>query len=272
MMTRPTKVASILTVTAMLISLSSSETPAACSVIQGLPGLNGRDGRDGTNGLKGDPGVRGEPGPQGERGSPGQPGKVGPKGNSGEKGNAGVGGLPGSKGQKGDNGVGLQGLPGQKGDKGNSDASLSPKITSLESRVAAIERMFTTFKNAVLFARGSSSGNKVFVTSGKTMNYMESNEMCTKAGGRVATPLNADENRAILQIAQYYNIFPFLGITDLQTEGTFRYENGESIKYSNWNLREPNQDGEEDCVEMYSSGKWNDKKCQEQRLNICEFF
>ncbi|XP_068111593.1 pulmonary surfactant-associated protein D-like [Hyperolius riggenbachi] len=268
MMTRPTKVASILTVTAMLISLSSSETPAACSVIQGLPGLNGRDGRDGANGLKGDAGVCGEPGLQGERGSPGPPGKIGPNGIPGEKGN---GGSPGFKGQKGDNGVGLPGLPGFKGDKGSPDASLSPKFTSLESRVAAIERMFTTLKDAVLFARGSSSGNKIFVTSGKTMNYMESSEICAKAGGRIATPLNADEGRAILQIVQYYNTHAFLGINDLKTEGTFRYENGESIKYSNWDPGEPNKDGEEDCVEMYTSGKWNDKKCNEPRLNICEF-
>ncbi|KAG9470059.1 hypothetical protein GDO78_018991 [Eleutherodactylus coqui] len=215
----------------MLFTGTLSDTSPVCSVIQGLPGLNGRDGRDGINGLKGDQGPPGEPGKQGIKGSNGAPGKQGPQG------------IPGSSG-----------LPGQKGERGNTGASA-----------------FFSCISALLYARGATAGEKVFVTSGKELPYDESKADCQKAGGQLASPKNSEENNAILSIAQYYNLPPFLGITDIQTEGTFRYPDGKPITYLNWNLGEPNQKGEEDCVEMKLNGGWNDQGCQGKRLNICEF-
>ncbi|CAJ0967143.1 unnamed protein product [Ranitomeya imitator] len=128
-----------------------------------------------------------------------------------------------------------------------------------------------TYRKPLLFARGAIAGEKTFVTSGKELDYEESKALCLKAGGLVATPKNAEENKAVSEIAQYYNLFTFLGITDIQTEGTFRYSDGKSITYTNWKAGEPNQRGEEDCAEMLPNGQWNDGACNQKRLNICEF-
>ncbi|KAG8549915.1 hypothetical protein GDO81_018967 [Engystomops pustulosus] len=124
---------------------------------------------------------------------------------------------------------------------------------------------------ALLFARGAIAGEKTFVTSGKELTYEQSNSICQKAGGQLASPKNSEENTAVLEVAQHYGLFPFLGITDIQTEGIFRYSDGKSLAYSNWSPGEPNQWGEEDCVEMQLNGIWNDKSCKEKRLIICEF-
>ncbi|XP_044129877.1 pulmonary surfactant-associated protein D-like isoform X2 [Bufo gargarizans] len=247
----------------MLFTRTLSDTSPACSVIQGLPGLNGRDGRDGINGLKGDTGPPGAAGTPGMRGSTGLPGKQGPKGDLG------LTGLPGQKGERGNNGS-----PGEKGDSSGQSALLTNiqnKLSSLEAQVNQLQLITSARTKALLFARGAIAGERIFVTSGKQLTYNESKAICLKAGGQLATPRNSEENNAILNIAQNYNMFPFLGITDIQTEGTFRYSDGKSITYSNWNIREPNQAGEEDCVEMQLNGKWNDKQCQEKRLNVCEF-
>ncbi|XP_044129879.1 pulmonary surfactant-associated protein D-like isoform X4 [Bufo gargarizans] len=200
------------------------------------------------------------------RGSTGLPGKQGPKGDLG------LTGLPGQKGERGNNGS--PGLKGEKGDSSGQSALLTNiqnKLSSLEAQVNQLQLITSARTKALLFARGAIAGERIFVTSGKQLTYNESKAICLKAGGQLATPRNSEENNAILNIAQNYNMFPFLGITDIQTEGTFRYSDGKSITYSNWNIREPNQAGEEDCVEMQLNGKWNDKQCQEKRLNVCEF-
>ncbi|XP_072279878.1 pulmonary surfactant-associated protein D-like [Pyxicephalus adspersus] len=250
------------TIVFVLLSKAMSDTSPTCSVIQGLPGLNGRDGRDGVNGLKGDPG---EPGPPGSRGNIGPPGKPGPIGNPG---------VAGQKGEKGN--AGVTGMPGQKGAKGDSSetaelTNIQRKLSFVQEQLGNLQSIMVLQKKALLFARGSSSGNKIFVTSGKQVTYDESIAICLKAGGQLATPMNPEENKAISDIVVHYNMIGLIGVTDIKTEGTFRYANGEVIKYSNWNPGEPNQAGEEDCVEIHSNGKWNDKNCKEIRLNICEF-
>ncbi|XP_040176622.1 pulmonary surfactant-associated protein D-like isoform X2 [Rana temporaria] len=222
------------TIFLLLFPKTMSDTSPTCSVIQGLPGLNGRDGRDGINGLKGDPGPSGETGPPGLRGFPGQNGVKGAD-------------------------VGLAEL-----------ANVQKKLSFFEEQLKMMQSSLALQKKALLFARGSSSGNKIFVTSGKVVTYDESIGICTKAGFQLATPLNPEENKAVSDIAQYYKTVAFLGFTDERTEGTFRYANRDPIKYSNWNPGEPNQQGEEDCVEMQLNGKWNDENCKVKRLNICE--
>nr|QNH72460.1 toxin candidate TRINITY_DN17816_c0_g1_i1.p1 [Isarachnanthus nocturnus] len=51
------------------------------------------------------------------------------------------------------------------------------------------------------------------------------------------------------------------GATDKKKEGSFKWCDKTSWGYTNWLENEPNEYGEENCVEMYSSGKWNDLNC-----------
>lgn len=123
-----------------------------------------------------------------------------------------------------------------------------------------------------MFPNGRIVGEKIFMTSGYEGNFDSLKQRCSQAGGQLASPQNAAENAAIQQIVVLYNKLVFLGINDIQTEGRFKYLNGGNIVYSNWQTGEPNNDkGIEDCVEVYSSGKWNDKSCGEKRLIVCEF-
>jgi hypothetical protein len=48
--------------------------------------------------------------------------------------------------------------------------------------------------------------------------------------------------------------------------------NGASLGFTNWNTNEPNNSGDEDCVELRvsNSGRWNDKRCSEPRHSVCE--
>ncbi|OCT59763.1 hypothetical protein XELAEV_18000638mg [Xenopus laevis] len=253
-----------------LFSKAGSETPASCSVAQGLPGLNGRDGRDGANGPKGDAGSQGlpgDPGTPGVRGNTGPTGKVGPKGNQGDKGEMGIPGLKGN--------AGPQGIPGPKGENGYSDSiieTLRAKVNSMEAELRNLKLNMAIQKKALVFSKGASAGEKLYATRGEEATYEDAMSICSKAGGQLPSPRNDAENKAVLSLSLQYNKSLVLGIHDKQKEGTFTYSNNDKIVFSNWKPGEPSDDkGVENCVEMRIDGTWNDMRCEIKRLTVCEF-
>ncbi|KAK2509253.1 hypothetical protein MC885_016971 [Smutsia gigantea] len=183
-------------------------------------------------------------------GANGFPGKDGRDGTKGEKGEPGQGlrGLQGPPGKLGPQGIqgspGLPGAVGQKGDPGNC-----PGLT---------------------FSMGKKVGKKFFLTNGETMTFNKVKALCAQFQAAVATPLNAEENKAIQRLASSRHVF--LGITDEETEGHFVDLSGSSLTYKNWKAGEPNDGANgEDCVMLLDDGMWNDISCSSSFLAVCEF-
>lgn len=89
-------------------------------------------------------------------------------------------------------------------------------------------------------------------------------------GGQLASPRNGEENAALAKLASKLGKHAFLGMTDLEREGHFKHLNGDQMQYSRWAKGEPNGE-EEDCIELYLDGQWNDVTCNITRLIVCEF-
>ncbi|XP_068111592.1 mannose-binding protein C-like [Hyperolius riggenbachi] len=232
------------------------ENTNTCAVFscgsQRSPGLPGRDGRDGKEGPKGE---RGEKGPPGSRGAQGPPGKIGPQGVKGDKGSI-----------------------GQKGEQGISATSevdvVKDQLKLFETEMKLLQANLNKYNKILLFHGGKQAADKVFVTNGQEDNFENSQKICKEAGGNLATPKSAAENSAIQEILSTKGeaTKAFLGMSDLQVEGIFKYLTGEKITFTNWNLGEPNNSKDnEDCVEIQDNGKWNDIPCNLLRLVICEF-
>ena len=64
----------------------------------------------------------------------------------------------------------------------------------------------------------------------------------------------------------------WVGLSDLEVEGTFAWWDGQPESYENWNGGEPNDWGAsgEDCAGVYGNGKWNDWPCTHQLGAVCE--
>ncbi|XP_072279773.1 pulmonary surfactant-associated protein D-like [Pyxicephalus adspersus] len=244
----------------------------------GLPGPPGKNGKPGSNGEQGPPGPQGDrglPGPPGEQGIVGPPGEKGETGAPGTPGTPGVAGPEGAKGEKGD--IGPPGPPGPQGERGESALpvieSIKLQVTALDGRLRDLQAIVEKQGNAFAFLKGGARyGNKIYIYNDKEMTYFDAKAICTKAGGQLASPRNDAENEAIFSIRKQNNRHAFMGINDMQTEGTFRYPSGDVISYTNWGPNEPNNvDGKEHCVEIRDTGKWNDENCAEKRHSVCEF-
>ncbi|NXL75037.1 SFTPA protein, partial [Leptocoma aspasia] len=114
-------------------------------------------------------------------------------------------------------------------------------------------------------------GEKMLASNGKKADFASALQSCEEFGGTLAAPKNEEENKAIMDIVKQYNQYAYLGIRKGETSGQFKYINGMPLTYSNWHQHEPNGKGKEKCVEMYTDGTWNDKKCNMYYLTICEF-
>ncbi|XP_040177029.1 pulmonary surfactant-associated protein D-like [Rana temporaria] len=153
----------------------------------------------------------------------------------------------------------------------------SPLCTGCEDlreKVKALDEQQKELKTAFLFFKGrAKSGDKIYLSDGEQGNFENARERCTKAGGQMASPTNAEENEAIRFIINQYNVDSYLGINELEELGTYRYPGGLAISFTNWNVNEPNnfEGRQENCVEMQNTGRWNDIVCASTRLIICEF-
>ena len=78
----------------------------------------------------------------------------------------------------------------------------------------------------------------------------------------------------VLQFEPQPNDWPWIGVNDIASEGTFVYEsNKEAIKFAPWGPRQPDNAGNaEDCVHMFHSdaSDWNDHQCTIQNRFLCE--
>ena len=65
----------------------------------------------------------------------------------------------------------------------------------------------------------------------------------------------------------------WIGLNDISQEGIYKWVNEEDLTAGKtfWNSGEPNQSGDEDCIEFlgHLGGKWNDLRCSWQRKYIC---
>ncbi|XP_023442668.2 C-type lectin domain family 17, member A [Dasypus novemcinctus] len=62
----------------------------------------------------------------------------------------------------------------------------------------------------------------------------------------------------------------WLGLTDKDREGDWRWLDGSPVSLSFWDPHEPNNIYEEDCASMNKGGTWNDLACEKTTYWICE--
>ncbi|XP_070802631.1 mannose-binding protein-like isoform X1 [Pituophis catenifer annectens] len=242
------------------VSLVKPSDPEECrceekvNICSGVPGLNGVPGTPGSNGLPGRDGKEGPPGPKGDpglKGIQGPPGKAGPPGSNGD-----------------------QGLKGEKGDSAGKELDvLKTQIRDLQEELKVLKE--STRKNQedvreAAFPTFTLIGTKKFASNGAEANFETGKATCSKFKGKLASPRNAEENTALAKLASKLGRHTFLGMTDRESEGNFKHLNGDPMQYSRWADGEPNGE-QEDCIELYLDGRWNDINCNESRLIICEF-
>ncbi|HEY9612784.1 C-type lectin domain-containing protein [Allocoleopsis sp.] len=110
------------------------------------------------------------------------------------------------------------------------------------------------------------TGNEYFLTDAP-LTWIEAQAQAVAAGGNLVTINNTEEQKWLLDVFGNTELF-WIGLTDQQTEGVWRWASGEEVTYTNWTPYEPNNAqffggqyiGGENYVVMnwQNNGQWND--------------
>ncbi|XP_046299806.1 CD209 antigen-like protein E isoform X2 [Marmota monax] len=92
---------------------------------------------------------------------------------------------------------------------------------------------------------------------------------CRDMGAHLVIINNAAEQRFL----RYWDIRKsqrtWIGLSDHNNEGSWYWVDNTPLQLSYWKEGEPNNAGDEDCVELFVED-WNDSKCTAQNFWICE--
>lgn len=81
---------------------------------------------------------------------------------------------------------------------------------------------------------------------------------CEASGGFLADVNSAEENNFLANLLTIQSAW--IGLTDVNSEGTFEWCNGQPVTYTNWYTGQPNNfNNNQDFVEILSTGEWNDQ-------------
>uniref|UniRef100_A0A6Q2Z091 C-type lectin domain-containing protein n=1 Tax=Esox lucius TaxID=8010 RepID=A0A6Q2Z091_ESOLU len=118
-------------------------------------------------------------------------------------------------------------------------------------------------------------GNSIYYVSTEKNYWEYANQDCLKRGTQLVIINNQEEQKFLITL----NIHTWIGLTDRETEGTWRWVDGTPLTTAYWGAPQPDNGGgtvgEEDCAEFVNwytdpVKKWNDVPCTTQLNWICE--
>ncbi|XP_034044865.1 CD209 antigen-like protein C [Thalassophryne amazonica] len=158
---------------------------------------------------------------------------------------------------------------------------LNYNLTQNMSQLETINRNLTREKNELqaqlsktieyICTYGNSFGGSCYLFSITRKNWYDSKAECEKLGAHLVIITSEDEQRFIIgKISEIH----WIGLTDEEEEGTWKWVNGEQLNTKYWGKNQPdNYQSNEDCATVASSNplkNWNDLNCKELSRWICE--
>ncbi|CAG04688.1 unnamed protein product [Tetraodon nigroviridis] len=107
-----------------------------------------------------------------------------------------------------------------------------------------------------------------------TKNWNQSREFCISKGGDLAV-LNSKEEQAFVNGWLKTSQNAWIGLFDIETEGTWKWVDGTVVTTTYWQPGQPNSyGGNQDCGEILQDsggvGQWNDDACTADQTWVCE--
>ncbi|XP_069445434.1 CD209 antigen-like protein 2 isoform X2 [Ovis canadensis] len=112
-------------------------------------------------------------------------------------------------------------------------------------------------------------GGSCYFFSWTQSDWRSAVSACLLTGAHLVI-INSTEEEKFLNFWYARNNKPtWIGLSDHHSEGSWRWVDDSPVQLSFWKKGEPNNHGDEDCVELHNDG-WNDGRCVTENPWICE--
>ena len=124
-----------------------------------------------------------------------------------------------------------------------------------------------TVRNKFVYM-GTYRGHKYFCSRFQK-RWPEARKMAEDIGGYLAVIEDEEENRFIA--SKLMGTPAYIGLSDEEKEGDFRWVNGADLKYTHWGDNQPDDKNRaQDYVELYPDGRWEDQYMMRPREFVVE--
>ncbi|XP_026103485.1 CD209 antigen-like protein C [Carassius auratus] len=144
---------------------------------------------------------------------------------------------------------------------------LQTKITNLTEERDQLKSERNDFQKK--FADGwKCHQSSLYLFSSETKNWNESRRYCREREADLIIINYTEEQDFVKNICGSEHFW--IGLTDIEEEGRWKWVDGSTLTYRFWKSGEPNDyQGNEDCANTHSSG-WFDTNCDSSVKWICE--
>ncbi|XP_070298271.1 CD209 antigen-like protein E [Salvelinus sp. IW2-2015] len=113
--------------------------------------------------------------------------------------------------------------------------------------------------------------SSLYFLSTEKKTWEKSRQDCLERGAVLVIIKSREEQTFVFNL----HLRAWIGLTDSVTEGTWKWVDGTTLTTGYWGTGQPDDNGQEDCVEIYYGQDdpvktWNDDKCGTNHTWICE--
>jgi len=139
--------------------------------------------------------------------------------------------------------------------------TIAPTLTPAATFTPAPTETLTPAPTATVFrGRQNTTNSHWYLLVTQERSWRTAHEYCAGMGAHLVTISNAAENQFVFGVSAQ----TWLGASDEEQEGVWKWITGEPMTYTNWAEGEPNNCGQPDCQPEYfamffeNTQQWND--------------
>merc|ERR1712166_977369 len=153
---------------------------------------------------------------------------------------------------------------------------VNPKWAAHQRRVRALKarqhrlRALHAHRRLMKTRRSINYGTQTFTLFKTGKTWHQARQICRSMRGQLAHPNRAQNFWMGRQMRRHGARAAWIGYNDIKREKHWVWSGNKRNNFRSWNRGEPNNYRTEDCVEMFTNGKWNDLACRARRHFVCQ--
>ena len=108
----------------------------------------------------------------------------------------------------------------------------------------------------------------------ESRTWADARKACLAMKGDLSSILSNEEHDHVAKELDRLGVeTAWIGLSDRNHEGDYRWSDKFMFNYSNWGANEPNGGTAENCIHMmrsYKNRRWNDLSCSQSRRFVCK--